>query len=99
MLINFFVMATQSTSKYSVMVMVDPTSAVSDWANASLYLHHSEYSTYPEQIKRHLPEKAVNAVFDNSGKPGAESIGVQMAAAKELLYDIMFFDIALFRSF
>ena len=45
----------------------------------SLYLHRSEDSTSPEQIEGHLPEKAIDTVLDEPGKPGAEGIGVQVA--------------------
>jgi hypothetical protein len=45
----------------------------------SLYLHRPEDSTSPEQIEGHLPEKAIDTVLYKSGKPGAESIGVQVA--------------------
>jgi hypothetical protein len=46
------------------------------WVNLSLYLHNSEDSTSPKQIEGHLPEKTIDTVFDEPGKPGAESISV-----------------------
>jgi hypothetical protein len=48
-------------------------------ADLSLYLHRPEDSNSTEQIEGHLPEKAINAVLDKPGKPGAESIGMQVA--------------------
>ena len=81
MLINFSVMATPFTSKYSVMGAVSwlirPLLRVR--ADLSLYLHRPEDSPSPEQIEGHLPEKAINAVLDKPGKPGTEGIGVQVA--------------------
>ena len=82
MLINFFVMATLFTSKYSVKKAVS-------WLICPLlrvrvgvflyFLHHSEDSTSPEQIEGHLPEKAIDAVLGKLGKPCSESLAVQMA--------------------
>ena len=81
MLINFPVMATLLTSKYSV------TGAVS-WlirpllrvrADRSLYLHRPEDSTPSEQIEGHLSEKSIQDVFDNPGKPGAKRMAVEVA--------------------
>lgn len=93
MLINFSVMATPFTSDYSavgaVSWLIRPLLQV--WANLSLYLHRPDDSTSPKQIEGHLPEKSIQNVFDNSGKPGAESIGVQMAYPEELLHDVTFF--------
>ena len=48
-------------------------------AGLSLYLHRPEDSTSTEQIECHLPEKAIDAVLDKPGKPGAEGIGMQVA--------------------
>ncbi len=48
-------------------------------ADLSLYLHRPEDSTSTEQIECHLPEKAIDAVLDKPGKPGAEGIGMQVA--------------------
>ena len=48
-------------------------------ADLSLYLHRTEDSTPSEQIEGHLPEKSIQDVFDNPGKPGAECMAVQVA--------------------
>ena len=48
-------------------------------ADLSLYLHRPEDFTSSEQIEGHLPEKAIDAVLDKPGKPGAEGVGMQMA--------------------
>jgi len=81
MLINFPVMTTRLTSKYSV------TEAIS-WlicpmlrgrAGLSLYLHRSEDSTPSEQIECHLSKKSIQDVFGNPGKSGSEGFGMQMA--------------------
>ena len=81
MLINFSVMEAPFTSKYSVMGavswLVRPLLRVR--AGLSLYLHRPEDSTSTEQIECHLPEKAIDAVLDKPGKPGAEGIGMQVA--------------------
>ena len=81
MLINFSVMATPFTSKYSVMgavsCLIRPLLRVR--ADLSLYLHCTEDSTPSEQIEGHLSEKSIQDVFDNPGKPGAEGVGMQMA--------------------
>ena len=45
----------------------------------SLYLDWSENSTPSKQIEGHLSEKTIDTVFDNSGKPGAEGIGMKVA--------------------
>ena len=81
MLINFSVMATRLTSKYSVMGAVSrlirPLLRVR--ADLFLYLHRPKDSTSSEQIEGHLPEKSIQNVFDNPGKPGAKRMAVQMA--------------------
>ena len=81
MLINFSVMATPFTSKWSVKGAVSwlirPLLRVR--ADLSLYLHRPEDSTPSEQIEGHLPEKSIQDVFDNPGKPGAKRMAVQMA--------------------
>ena len=81
MLINFSAMATPFTSKYSVMGAVSwlirPLLQVR--ADLSLYLHRPEDSTPSEQIEGHLSEKSIQDIFDNPGKPGAESPAVQVA--------------------
>ena len=48
-------------------------------ADLSLYLHRSEDSTPTEQIEGHLPEKSIQDVFDNPGKPGPEGVSMQVA--------------------
>jgi hypothetical protein len=48
-------------------------------ASLSLYLYHPEDSTPSEQIEGHLPEKSIQDVFDNPGKPGPEGVGMQVA--------------------
>jgi len=63
---------------YGSSIMADPPIFVLR-ADLSLYLHCTEDSTSSEQIEGHLPEKAIDAVLDKPGKPGAESIGVQVA--------------------
>jgi hypothetical protein len=81
MLINFSVMATPFTSKYPVMGaiswLIRPLLRIR--ADLSLYLHCPKDSTPSEQIEGHLPEKSIQCVFDNPGKPGSESPAVQVA--------------------
>ena len=81
MLINFSVMATPFTSKYSVMGAVSwlirPLPCVR--ADRSLSLHRPEDSTPAEQIEGHLPEKTIQDVFGDPGKPGAKRMAVQVA--------------------
>jgi hypothetical protein len=81
MMINFSVMATPFTSKYPVMgavsLLVHPLFRVR--ANRSLYLHRTEDSTPSEQIEGHLPEKSIQDVFDNPGKPCPEGVSMQVA--------------------
>ena len=81
MLINFSVMATRFTSKYSVMGAVSwlirPLPRLR--ADLSLYLHRSEDSTPSEQIEGHLSEKTIQCVFDNPRKPGAKRMAVEVA--------------------
>ena len=81
MLINFSVMATRFTSKYSVAGavswLIHPL--LRGMADHSLYLHRPEDSTPSEQIKGHLSEKSIHDVFDNPGKPGAKCMAVQVA--------------------
>jgi len=82
MLINFSVMATPFTSKYSVMGAVSwlicPLLRVR--ADLCLYLlHRTENSTPSEQIEGHLSEKSIQDVFDNPGKPGPECFVMQVA--------------------
>ena len=86
-------MATPFTSKYSVMGAVSwlIRLLLQAWAKLSLYLHRPEDSTSPKQIEGHLPEKTIDTVSDKPGKPGAESIGMQMAYTEELLYNVTFF--------
>ncbi len=50
-----------------------------DRADLSLYLHRTEDSLPSEQIEGHLSEKSIQDVFDNSGKPGAKRMAVQVA--------------------
>ena len=80
MLINFSVMATPFTSKGSVMGAVSwpIRPLLHSRVDLSLYLHRPEDSTPSEQIEGHLPEKAIQRVFDKPGKPGSESPTVQM---------------------
>jgi hypothetical protein len=81
MSINFSVMETIFTSANGVMGavlwLIRPLLLIR--ADLSLYLHRPEDSTPSEQIEGHLPEKAIDAVLDNLGKPGAKGIGVQVA--------------------
>ena len=81
MWINFSVMATRFTSRYSAMGagsrLIHPLLRVR--ANLSVYLHRPKDSTSPEQIEGHLPEKAINAVLDHLGKPGAKRMTMQVA--------------------
>lgn len=48
-------------------------------ADLSLYLHCPEDFLTPEQIEGYLSEKVINGILNDSGKPGSESIIVQMA--------------------
>ena len=81
MLINFSVMATPFTSKYSVMGAVSwlicPLLRVR--TGLYLYLHRPEDSTPSEQIEGHLPEEGIDDILDHPGKPGSESPAVQVA--------------------
>ena len=81
MLSNFSVMATRFTSKYPVMgpvsCLIGPL--LRSRADRSLYLHRPEDSTTSEQIEGHLPDKPIQRVFDDSGKPGSEGPTVQVA--------------------
>jgi len=44
---------------------------------------------YPsEQIESHLSEKTIQCVFDNPGKPGAETHGCAGGLAEVLLHDV-----------
>lgn len=81
MMINFSVMATPFTSKWSVMGAVSwlIRPLLRTRADLSLYLHRPEDSTPSEQIEGHLTEKAIQRVFDKPGKPCSEGPTVQMA--------------------
>ena len=67
MLINFFVMATRFTSKWSIVGadswLIRPLLRIR--ADLSLYLHRPEDSPPSEQIEGHLPEESIQDVFDN----------------------------------
>ena len=80
-LINFSVMATRFTSKYSVMGavswMIRPLFRLR--ADLSLYLHRPEDSTPSEQIEGHLSEETIHGIFDYPGKPGAKRMTMQVA--------------------
>ena len=60
-------------------------------ADLSVYLHYPEDSTPSEQIEGHLPEKGVDDVLDDSGKPGSESPSVQVAYSEVLFHDVTLF--------
>jgi len=81
MLINFSIMATRFTSKYSVMgavsCLIRPL--LRSRADLSLYLHRSEDFLPPEQIEGHLPEENINGILSNPGKAGTRGIVVQVA--------------------
>jgi hypothetical protein len=81
MLINFSVMATPFTSKWSVMGAVSwlIRPLLRDRADHSLYLHRPEDSAHSEQIEGHLPEKSIQDVFDDPGKPRPKGVSMQVA--------------------
>jgi hypothetical protein len=66
MLINFSIMG-------AVSWLIRPLLRVR--ADLFLYLHRPEDSTPSEQIEGHLPEKSIQDVFDNPGKPGPKCEG------------------------
>jgi hypothetical protein len=47
-------------------------------ADLAVYLHCSKDSSPSEQIEGHLPAKRIKHVLDDPGKPGAESIVVEI---------------------
>ncbi len=81
MLINFSVMLTPFTSKYSVMGalswFIRPLFRVR--ADISLYSHRTEDSSPSEQIEDHLLEKSIQDVLENPVTPRAKRMAMQVA--------------------